>query len=104
MAPDPTPPAAHGSHSDTLLRRLLALLRHLTGCILGLSGSLPRSLLALLSRLSCRVLNLLGSPTGRVLGLLGCLACGVLDLPCCLAYLVGDPTERTSSALLLAAG
>jgi hypothetical protein len=97
--------------------RLLALLRSLP-CLVC---SLARGLLGLSSSLTCRVLHLLRSPTGsllrlarnltclicslsgRLLSLTSSLTCRVLHTLRGLAYLVRDPTERTSSALLLAA-
>jgi hypothetical protein len=78
-----------------LLRRLLALLRHL----LSLLCSLSRRLLGLSRRLPGSVLSL----ARHLSGLIRSLARSVLHTLRGLAYLVRDPTERTSSALLLAA-
>ena len=80
-----------------LLLRGLRGVRLLTALLT--TGRLLRRLLALLRHL----LPLLGGLSRRILGLSGRLTRGVLHALGGLAYLVRDPTEGTSSALLLAA-
>jgi hypothetical protein len=104
-----------------LLRRLLSLLGSLPCCILSLSGRLSRGVLRLLGSLPCLIGSLPRGLTCRLLRLVrhlsclvGCLPRGLLGLTRCLAgsvlhtlrglaHLVRDPTERTSSALLIVA-
>ena len=88
--------------SSGLLRRLLALLGCLTRRVLGLACDLT----GLVGCLSCSVLRLLGGLACGVLGLpcylsglIRGLSSGALDLSGNLSHLVGDPAQRSATAL-----